>query len=143
MTSSNIPSPLKWFLGPFSDFASSLYVDSSLYWYRGGMRFVSPTWRVKVQSETVMYMGIGGGIASSSIRSTRWVTLDIHSRLRSPPTMARRWPRSAAEGASASAAGPTWYRILRGGSATRGSCSSLSLLAVGRRQGRESAPLTG
>ena len=25
VTSSNIPSPLKWFLGPFSDFASSLY----------------------------------------------------------------------------------------------------------------------
>ena len=24
VTSSNIPSPLKWFLGPFSDFASSL-----------------------------------------------------------------------------------------------------------------------
>ena len=24
LTSSNIPSPLKWFLGPFSDFASSL-----------------------------------------------------------------------------------------------------------------------
>ena len=26
VTSSNIPSPLKWFLGPFLDFASSLYV---------------------------------------------------------------------------------------------------------------------
>ena len=25
VTSSNIPSPLNWFLGPFSDFASSLF----------------------------------------------------------------------------------------------------------------------
>ena len=29
VTSSNIPSPLKWFLGPFSDFASSLYLDEA------------------------------------------------------------------------------------------------------------------
>ena len=28
VTSSNIPSPLKWFLGPFSDFASSLSFKS-------------------------------------------------------------------------------------------------------------------
>ena len=28
VTSSNIPSPLKWFLGPFSDFASSLIILS-------------------------------------------------------------------------------------------------------------------
>ena len=30
VTSSNIPSPLKWFLGPFSDFASSLKVDQTV-----------------------------------------------------------------------------------------------------------------
>ena len=33
VTSSNIPSPLKWFLGPFSDFASSLIVTTSLYYH--------------------------------------------------------------------------------------------------------------
>ena len=30
VTSSNIPSPLKWFLGPFIDFASSLYGSTTL-----------------------------------------------------------------------------------------------------------------
>ena len=54
VTSSNIPSPLKWFLGPFSDFACSLnvlkinerniaYVNSSKYLGIGLMGVVNCT----------------------------------------------------------------------------------------------------
>ena len=36
VTSSNIPSPLKWFLGPFSDFASSLIYSMCFFCFFGG-----------------------------------------------------------------------------------------------------------